>query len=160
MQELEAAGLAEVRKGPSGKILAPDYMLKLLNFVTQHARKRREGERKEALEQRRAAFRESNWETYREIIKDQFMKEDQMCQLVMKETLDVLTATDMEEFQMTMAHMAQTPEYAQMIMAAQQGKLPDEDALAKAKSRPKLDRAKTLKAFAKSKTLTIDAMQA
>ena len=55
--------------------------------------------------------------------------------------------------------MAQDPQSAQMIMAAQQGKLPDEDAIAKAKSRPKLEKAKTLKAFQASKQLTMDAMK-
>ena len=36
-------------------------------------------------------------------------------------------------------------------MAAQQGKLPSEDQLQKAKERPKLEKAKTLKAFQTSK---------
>ena len=55
--------------------------------------------------------------------------------------------------------MAQNPQYAQMIMAAQQGKLPSDDAIAQAKSRPKLEKAKTLKAFQASKQLTMDAMK-
>ena len=46
-----------------------------------------------------------------------------------------------------------------MIMAAQQGKLPSEEALAEAKRRPKLEKSKTLKAFQESKTLTMDAMK-
>lgn len=47
----------------------------------------------------------------------------------------------------------------QMIMAAQQGKLPTEEALAEAKRRPKLEKSKTLKAFQESKALTMDAMK-
>ena len=55
--------------------------------------------------------------------------------------------------------MSRHPQFAQMLMAAQQGKLPDEDALAKAKAAPKLAKAKTLKAFEVSKQLTMNAMQ-
>ena len=58
-----------------------------------------------------------------------------------------------------MQMMSQNPQYAQMIMAAQQGKLPSEDAIAEAKRRPKLEKAKTLKAFQSSKALTMDAMK-
>ena len=75
------------------------------------------------------------------------MEEDRMCQVVMQEVLDLLPETNSNEFQTTMQVMAQNPQYAQMIMAAQQGKLPDEDAMAKAKATPKLEKAKTLKAF-------------
>jgi len=46
-----------------------------------------------------------------------------------------------------------------MIMAAQQGKLPSDDAMSKAKSRPKLEKSKTLTAFQTSKQLTMDAMK-
>lgn len=46
-----------------------------------------------------------------------------------------------------------------MIMAAQQGKLPSDDALAKAKKSPKLEKQKTLTAFQTSKQLTMDAMK-
>ena len=55
--------------------------------------------------------------------------------------------------------MAQNPQYSQMITAAQQGKLPTEEALAEAKRRPKLQKSKTLKAFQESKALTMDAMK-
>ena len=55
--------------------------------------------------------------------------------------------------------MAQNPQYAQMIMAAQQGKLPSEEKMAEAKSKPKLQKQKTLQAFQESKKLTMDAMK-
>lgn len=157
--ELEDAGLAEVKKHPNGAMLDPQYMLKLLNFVTTTARKRRQGDRDAAIAQRREAYKAENWDEYRDIIKDQFMKEDQMCQVVMREVLDHLTDTSEQEFQQTMGMMAQNPQYAQMIMAAQQGKLPSDDQMAKAQSRPKLEKAKTLKAFQTSKQLTMDAMK-
>lgn len=46
-----------------------------------------------------------------------------------------------------------------MIMAAQQGKLPSEEKMAEAKSRPKLAKSKTMTAFQESKKLTMDAMK-
>lgn len=74
-----------------------------------------------------------------------------MFQLVMKEVFDMIPSTNDQEFQMTMSKMSQHPQFAQMLMAAQQGKLPDEEAIAKAKAAPKLAKAKTLKAFETSK---------
>lgn len=159
IDELKEANLDKVRKGPSGNMLEPKYMVELLNFVTTTGRKRREGDRSAALDARRAAYKSSNWEEYREIVSTQFQKEDQMCQLVMKEVLDVLTETSEQEFQMTMQMMAQNPQYAQMIMAAQQGKLPSEEKMQEAKSRPKLQKQKTIDAFQESKKLTMDAMK-
>ena len=57
-----------------------------------------------------------------------------------------------------MTVMAQNPAYAQMIMAAQQGKLPDERKVEEAKAKPKLEKSLTLRAFEVSKRLTMDAM--
>ena len=99
--ELEAAGLFEVKK--QNGMLDPQYMVKLLNFVTCLSRKRRETERNAALDTRREAFKEKKWDAYRDIVKEQFMAEDQMCQAVLREALEVLTETTEQEFQMTMA---------------------------------------------------------
>ena len=84
-------------------MLDPQYMVKLLNFVTCLSRKRRETERSAALETRREAMKVKNWDEYRGIVKEQFMAEDQMCQAVLREALEVLTETTEQEFQMTMA---------------------------------------------------------
>lgn len=70
MSELQAAGLDTVKKAPNGMNIAPDYIVKLLNFVTTTARKRRDGERKEAITQRREAYKAANWEGYRDIVKE------------------------------------------------------------------------------------------
>ena len=99
--ELETAGLFEVKK--QNGMLDPQYMVKLLNFVTCLSRKRRETERSAALETRREAMKVKNWDEYRGIVKEQFMAEDQMCQAVLREALEVLTETTEQEFQMTMA---------------------------------------------------------
>ena len=48
--ELAAAGLDEVMKSPSGQGLEPEYMLKLLQFVTSTGKERRAAERKDALD--------------------------------------------------------------------------------------------------------------
>ena len=112
MEELKEAKLDVVKKSASGNMLDPKYMVELLNFVTTTGRKRREGERNQALEARRAAYKANNWDEYREIVATQFQKEDQMCQTVMREVLDVLTETSEQEFQQTMAMMAQNPQYA------------------------------------------------
>lgn len=53
--------------------------------------------------------------------------------------------------------MAQQDEFMQMLMAAQNGKLPDEDADSQAKKQPELSKQKILKAFEVNKRNTIDA---
>ena len=83
-----------VKKAADGMSLDPDYMIKLLNFVTTTSRKRREGDRATALEQRRECYKASNWDEYKSIVSDQFMKEDQMCQVIMMEALEFLTETN------------------------------------------------------------------
>ena len=95
-----------VKKAQGGKTLDPDYMIKLLNFVTTTARKRREEDRKSALEQRREFYKSEQWDEYKSIVSDQFMKEDQMCQVIMREALEFLTDTDEQEFQTTMGMLA------------------------------------------------------
>ena len=82
-----------------------------------------------------------------------------MCQMVMRETLELLPETNEQQFQTTMTVMAQNPAYAQMIMAAQQGKLPDDRKVEEAKAKPKLEKSLTLRAFEVSKRLTMEAMQ-
>ena len=42
---------------------------------------------------RREVFKTKDWVTYRTIVKDQFMEEDKMCQVVLKEMLDALPET-------------------------------------------------------------------
>ena len=142
---LQTAKLDKVQKAPNGVMLHPHYMLKLLNFITQEARKRRTHEREAALKQRRQFFTDSKWDEYRDIIKEQFIADDTMCNVVMEDVLRLLTETSMQEVQMTMQMMAQDPQMSQMLMAAQQGKLPSEDQEVVAK--PKLEKSKTLKAF-------------
>ena len=82
-----------------------------------------------------------------------------MAQQVMQELMEELTETSEQEFGMTMQVMAQQPQFQQMLMAAQQGKLPDEDAAEKAKKKqPTLDKSKTLRAFELTKKHTMDAL--
>ena len=81
-----------------------------------------------------------------------------MAQQVMQELMEELTETSEQEFGMTMQVMAQQPQFQQMLMAAQQGKLPDEDAAEKAKKQPALNKSKTLKAFELTKKHTMDAL--
>lgn len=157
--DLEAAGLDKVKKAPNGSMLDPQYLCKLLNFTTVTARKRNEEERKQLIEQRRACYKNEQWNDYRDIVQQIFQKDDQMCQVVIKEIFEILTETNEQEFQATMGMMAQHPQFAQVLMAAQQGKLPDENAVAAAKDKPKLEKSKVLKAFEVSKALTMEAMK-
>lgn len=39
---------------------------------------------------RREVFKQKDWVTYRTIVKDQFMEEDKMCQVVLKEVFEAL----------------------------------------------------------------------
>ena len=116
--ELQEAGLDKVKKTPDGTMLDPKYMLQLLNFVTQTGRKRREGERNEALERRLQLYKDQRDDEYRELVKEQFEKDDKMAQQVMTELMAELTETSEQEFGMTMQVMAQQPQFQQMLMAA------------------------------------------
>lgn len=101
MTELEEAGLATVQRAQTGQ-LDPKYTCQMLNFVTITARKRRHDERTTAINQRRECYKSENWTQYRQIVKEQFMAEDQMCQVVLRETMEVLTDVSEAEFQRTM----------------------------------------------------------
>ena len=125
-RELKAAGLDEVKKTPDGQMLDPKYMLKLLNFVTKTGKARRQEERDAALATRLELFKEKKDDLYRELVKDEFEKDDRMCQAVMQETMGCLDTSE-QEFSITMQMMAQNPQMQQMMMAAQQGKLPDDE---------------------------------
>ena len=100
-------------------MLDPKYMLQLLNFVTQTGRKRRESERNEALERRLQLYKDQRDDEYRELVKEQFEKDDKMAQQVMTELMAELTETSEQEFGMTTQVMAQQPQFQQMLMAAQ-----------------------------------------
>ena len=130
----------------------------MLNFVTITARKRRHDERSAAINQRRECYKNENWTQYRQIVKEQFMAEDQMCQVVLRETMEVLTDVSEAEFQRTMQQMASNPQMAQMLMAAQQGKLPSDNQESAGK-KPGLTRAKTLKAFETAKTMQMEQIK-
>lgn len=68
-----------MKKGPTGDILEPDYMAKLLNFVTQTSLKRREAERSKILDKRRKAFKAGQFDKYRDYIIEEFYDNDKMC---------------------------------------------------------------------------------
>mmetsp|Transcript_20830 Transcript_20830/g.25511 ORF Transcript_20830/g.25511 Transcript_20830/m.25511 type:complete len:243 (+) Transcript_20830:44-772(+) len=158
MRELTEAGLEKVKKTPDNTMLDPKYMLQLLNFVTKTGRTRRETARNEALDERLRLYKEGKDDEYRELVKQQFEADDQMCQQVMQELMAELTETNEQEFSMTMQVMAQQPQFQQMLMAAQQGKLPEEDAAEKAKAAPALSKQKTLTAFELTKKHTMEAL--
>jgi hypothetical protein len=46
------------------------------------------------------------WDDYKENVRDQFMEDDKMCQIVMREVLEILTDTDEMMFQNTMNTLA------------------------------------------------------
>ena len=97
--ELEEANLATVKRHEQSGQLDPIYTCKMLNFVTLTARKRRNEERTEAINERRECYEKENWDRYRQIVKEQFMAEDQMCQVVLREAMEVLTDISEAEFQ-------------------------------------------------------------
>ena len=97
--ELEEANLATVKRHEQSGQLDPIYTCKMLNFVTLTARKRRHDERTEAINERRECYEKENWDRYRQIVKEQFMAEDQMCQVVLREAMEVLSDISEAEFQ-------------------------------------------------------------
>lgn len=94
-QELEAAGLMEIQR--HGEMLDPKYLLKLLNFVTVSGRKRRETERSAALEERLRLYKAKKDDEYKQLVKSEFEKDDQMCQVVMEDLTKALDL-DQQEF--------------------------------------------------------------
>ena len=99
MAELEEANLATFKRHEQSGQLDPIYTCKMLNFVTLTARKRRNDERTEAINERRECYGKEDWNRYRQIVKEQFMAEDQMCQVVLREAMEVLTGISEAEFQ-------------------------------------------------------------
>ena len=57
-------------------MLDPKYLLRLLNFVTLTGRSRREAERNEALERRLQLHKDKKDDEYRELVKEQFERDD------------------------------------------------------------------------------------
>ena len=66
---------------------------------------------------------------------------------------------EMSDFEQTHQRLASNQRTAEYVMAAQQGKLPEAGPQAKEPAVPKLEKSKTLKAFASSKSLTMDSMK-
>ena len=83
-----------------------------------------------------------------------------MCRQVTQEVTELLEGISMEQFMLTidMISADQSSEKSQILMAAKQGKLTDENSSGITEA-PKLDKAKALRAFEKSKDLTIEAMK-
>ena len=106
MAELEEANLGAVKRHEQSGQLDPIYTCKMLNFVTLTARKRRHDERTEAISERRECYSKEDWTRYRQIVKEQFMAEDQMCQVVLREAMECLSGITEAEFQKTMQAMA------------------------------------------------------
>ena len=106
MAELEEANLGTVKRHEQSGQLDPIYTCKMLNFVTLTARKRRHDERTEAISERRECYSKEDWTRYRQIVKEQFMAEDQMCQVVLREAMECLSGITEAEFQKTMQAMA------------------------------------------------------
>lgn len=72
LEDLKEAGLDEVKRSESTGGLDPLYTCKMLNFVTLTARKRRHDERTAAINKRREAYKNEDWDTYRNIVREQF----------------------------------------------------------------------------------------
>ena len=108
LKDLKAKGLNEVKKNPSGQLLEPKYLLELLNFVAIDARKRRETERNAALERRLEFFKNKQDAEYRQLVAEEFKKDDEMCEVVLKEIL-ALIDTDQKTFEVTLQVMSQNP---------------------------------------------------
>ena len=82
--------------------------------------------RDQALEKRRKCLEEDKWDEYRQIVKEQFTKEDKACKDVMEEILAELPAIKAKEFKDKMSSLAKDPVHTKKIRAAQQGKLKQE----------------------------------
>ena len=104
MAELQEAGLEEVKR--NGPNLDPQYVCKMLNFVTVTGRKRRHDERMAAIAERREHYKNEDWAGYRRIVQEPVMAEGQLGQGDPRETMEVLTEMSEQEFQRTMQAMA------------------------------------------------------
>ena len=151
-EELKAAGLKDVQKNPQGMI-EPQYFLKLLQFVGQTTRERTKSVRHKCQTDRRKQFQVEDWEKYESVIKKALEVEDEAAQIVMNEVVTMLQISE-QEFQMTHQMLASNEQTAELVMAAQQGKLQP-----KSKGEPKLSKQKTLEVFETSQELTMEAMK-
>ena len=85
------------------------------------------------------------------------MLEEENAQGVVKEVIDTLNISE-QEFGMTFQGLAQNqnPQVAQMVMAAQAGKLPNPNAPTE---KPKLTKQKTLQVFKESSQMQLETMK-
>ena len=133
-------------------MLDPNYCLRLLNFSILTARKRRQVEMNEALKRRLELFKEGKDAEYRELVKEQLDQEDQMSQAVLQEMMVELDTTE-SELSKSLQIMSLNPQFQQMLMVAQQGKLTAEE---DAKQAPtKLTKQKTLEVYEFRNQLTM-----
>jgi hypothetical protein len=98
------------------------YFLKLLQFVGATTRERTAPKRKALTEQRRKHFKSKNWNEYESVVRSFIEVEDQAAQNLLKDVLEIVNVME-QEFAMTHQMLASNPQYAEFVMAAQQGKL-------------------------------------
>ena len=102
-------------------MLETKYFLNLLQFIGQTSKEQTKGVRAQNTEERRKHYKNKDWEKYEAIVKKNLEFEDQACQGVLKEVIELLQITE-QEFGMTHQMLAQNPQTAEFVMAAQQGK--------------------------------------
>jgi len=123
LEALKAAKLEAVRKDKMNpNFIDTQYFLELLQFIGQSVRDQQKGEREECIIQRRAALKEKDDEQYTAIVRKMLEAEEAAVHAFLKRVLDIVEI-DQQQFEMTHGKLANDPQTAEYVMAAQQGKL-------------------------------------
>lgn len=146
--DLKKEGLDDVQR--QGSLIESRYFLKLLQFVGATTRDRTAPKRKQLTEERRKHYKSKDWKKYEDIVRSFIEVEDQAAQSLLKDVLEILRIQE-QEFGMTHQRLASDPQYAEFVMAAQQGKL-QQPSVGK---QPSLTKQKTLEVLGHQEELTM-----
>ena len=150
-EQLQKADLTVVKKDAKGGI-DQTYFLSVLQFVGQATKAKTTSLRKECQAERRKHYNSEDWKAYEAVVKKTIEGEDIAAQAVVSEVIKVIGMT-LEEFTESHQSMASNPSTSEFVMAAQQGKLNQNE------STPKLSKEKTLTVFEKQQEFALDHMK-
>jgi predicted ATP-binding protein involved in virulence len=120
-EELKKSGLDQIVRG-ANNTLENNYFLKLLQFVGAETREQSKERRAYLTKQRREAYKKEDWEAYQECVSKAVSEEDIVAQKILVQILESIGLAE-QEFAYTHQRLAQDPQFAEFVMAAQQGKL-------------------------------------
>lgn len=155
--DLEKAKLKGVKweeHGTGGRtFIDTGYFLQLLQYIGVSVRNQQKGYREEQIRKRRQALKDGKEADYRAIVKNMLEHEERAVHEFLRKVLVVLEI-DQQAFELTHNKLANHPQTAEYVMAAQQGKLTQPEAPVT----PKISKMKTMQYLKKSQEQAMEKM--